>query len=150
MKKSKEQVRLYMSNIRKLLVIRHDMPLREMQRQLEENGKHLDLDYINFLRAKVMRERVRRMDQKALYYALASFEDVMSEIIQQLWPIAMSNVASRKERIMALGQIRKTYEVAFDKLFDAGVFKRHLGELELKLRNAPLPDEAREEIVTTV
>lgn len=138
-----------MSNIRKLMVMRHDMPVLEMQRQLEDNNIRLDWHYIAKLREKVIRERISRMDRKILDYALSGFEDSMLEIVVQLWQIATSAKSKTGEKIYALAELRKTYDLAFDKLFDAGIFKRHLGRLDVRLRNALLPDEAREEVMRT-
>ena len=135
-----------MANIRKLMVIQHDMPLIEIQRQLEENGIRLDIKYISHLRDKILRERAHRADRKALSYALAAFEDVLSETTKIAWQIALSNQSTRKERIAALKEIREAHRDVFEKLFDTGVFDRKLGVVEHKPK-LPLNDEQRAKLI---
>lgn len=146
---SKAQEQFFLQNIRKLLVIQHDMPLREMQHQLEENGIRLHLDYINSIRNKIIRERARRAEQKALSSALAAFEDVLTETTKIAWQIALSNQSTRKERIAALKEIREAHKDLFDKLFDAGVFDRKLGVLE-HAPKAALTLEQKAQLIETM
>jgi hypothetical protein len=47
---------------------------------------------------------------------------------------------------MALKEIREAHNAVFEKLFDAGVFDRKLGTLEMTVRNAPLPEEKKKAI----
>ena len=43
-------------------------------------------------------------------------------------------------------EIREAYNAVFEKLFDAGVFERKAGTLELAIRNTPLRDEKKHAI----
>jgi hypothetical protein len=47
---------------------------------------------------------------------------------------------------MALKEIREAHKDVFQFLFDAGVFNRKLGEIDLNLRNTPLPKEKKKAI----
>jgi hypothetical protein len=47
---------------------------------------------------------------------------------------------------MALREIREAHNAVFEKLFDAGVFDRKRGSLELTIRNTPLPEEKKKAI----
>jgi len=147
--KSKEQERFYISNIRKLISIEHSMPLREMQHQLEQNGIHLHIDYINRLREKILRERTHRADRKLLSSSLAAFEDILTETTKIAWQIALSNQSTRKERIAALKEIRESQKDIFDKLFDSGVFDRKLGVVEHQPKLA-LTIEQKAQLIETM
>lgn len=147
--RSKEQQDFHRSQIKKLMVIRHDMSLREMQTTLDKNNLHLDLDYINRIRNKISSERARRADRFTLNSALASFQDLMSEVVATGWSIALDPSASKLARVAALETIRKSGNDAFDKMFDAGVFDRKLGTFGVEFRNKPLPPEVLKEIIDT-
>lgn len=132
MKLSKEQQAANMAWVRKLMVVRHDMPIAEMRERLSALGVRLDPHYIGRLREKIIRERNARMNRETLNAALAAFQDVMMEVAANLWIIALDPSASRKDRVAALREIRNAHAAAFDKLFDAGVFERKLGTLDLQ------------------
>lgn len=148
-RKTQEQEQFYISNIRKLISVEHSMPLREMQHQLEQNGLRLDMDYINRLRNKILRERTHRADRKILSSALAAFEDVLTETSKIAWQIALSNQSTRKERIAALKEIRESHKDIFDKLFDSGVFDRKLGVVEHQPK-LPLNLEQKAQLIETM
>jgi hypothetical protein len=44
---------------------------------------------------------------------------------------------------MALREVREAHNDVFQKLFDAGVFEKKLGTLDLTIRNAPLPEDRK-------
>jgi hypothetical protein len=62
---------------------------------------------------------------------LASFEDKMTESEKKLWEIANDPSARRQDRISALREIRNNNKELFEMFFNAGVFDRKLGELEI-------------------
>ncbi|MDE2019411.1 MAG: hypothetical protein KGJ13_03620, partial [Patescibacteria group bacterium] len=146
---SKTQEEFFIQNIRRLVVIQHDMSLREMQRQLEENGIHLHVDYINRLRKRIFRERLTRVDRQLLNEELAAFEDTLDETTKMAWQILFSNQATRKERIAAMKEIREARKDLFDKKFDAGVFDRKLGVVEHEPK-LPLTMEQRAQLIETM
>lgn len=148
-RKSKEQEKFYIANIRKLMSIEHHMSLREMQHQLEQNGIRLHIDYINRLREKILRERAQRADRQLLSYSLAVFEDVLTETTKIAWQIALSNQSTRKERIAALKEIRESHKDIFDKLFDSGVFDRKIGVVE-HAPKASLTIEQKAQLIETM
>jgi hypothetical protein len=51
-----------------------------------------------------------------------------------------------RDRAAALREIREAYNAVFEKLFDAGVFERKLGTLDMAIRNTPLPEEKKQTI----
>lgn len=148
MRKSKEQTNLYLANIRKLMVVQHDMSAPEMKKQLEKLGLHFDVKYIRRLKEKVLGERKYRADRMTLNSALAAFQDVLSETAHIAWQIALSSQSSKRDRIAALKEIREAHRDVFDKLFDAGVFDRKLGTLDANvIRSRPLSPEVETEIL---
>ncbi len=148
MRKSKEQTSLYLANIRRLMVVQHDMSAPEMKKQLEKLGLRFDVKYIRRLKEKVLGERKYRADRMTLNSALATFQDVMAETSHIAWQIALSPQSSKRDRIAALKEIREAHRDVFDKLFDAGVFDRKLGTIDTNiLRARPLEPEVEAEIL---
>jgi len=143
---SHEHKQFYKAKIRSLVSRNHLAPQRELQLKLEADGIHLDRNYLGKLLNEVYTERAKRADRTTLNNALASFEDTMSEIVKVAWEIAQSNWLNPQARVMALREIREAHNDVFEKLFDAGVFDRKHGSLELTIRNAPLSEEKKKSI----
>jgi hypothetical protein len=146
---AKEQKEFYKSKIRSLMAIDHGVSRRELQERLDKNGLHLDRDYIGKLYDEILVERTKRIDRKLLANALSSFEDTMTEVVRLAWEIANTPYISAPARVMALREIREAHNDVFQKLFDAGVFEKKLGTLDLTIRNAPLPDDRKKLIRDT-
>ncbi len=142
MKISKEQEIYNISKIRRLLVVDNRMSTREMQQQLLENGLDLDIRYVGKLRDKVLKQRAMTADRVTLNLALGRFADTLGEVIREAWTIVLSNSTDKRTKVSALKEIRESERDLFDKLFDAGVFTKNLGKLDLNiLRNIPLRPE---------
>jgi len=117
-----------------------------MQKHLEHDGLRLDRRYLASLVKAIQTERIKRAQTWTLNMALASFEDAMQEIVRVGWEIANDKFAEGRDRAAALREIREAYNAMFEKLFDAGVFKRKLGTLDATIRNTPLPEERKQAI----
>jgi hypothetical protein len=143
---SHEQKQFYKAKIRALVSRNHLAPQRELQERLEAEGIHLDRNYVGKLLNEIYSERTKRADRMTLNNALASFEDVMTEIVKVAWEIAQAPYLNPQARVMALREIREAHNSVFEKLFDAGVFDRKRGSLELTIRNTPLPEEKKKAI----
>jgi hypothetical protein len=141
-----EQKQFYKSKIRSLISIDHGISRREIQERLDKDSLHLDRDYIGKLFDEIMAERAKRTDRKLLNDVLSSFEDTMTEIVRVAWEIANTPYLNPQARVMALREIREAHNDVFEKLFDAGVFDRKRGSLELTIRNTPLPEEKKKAI----
>jgi hypothetical protein len=146
---SKEHEMEYRARIRRLMVVQHSISLRDIQKKLDTDGLHLDLHYIGKLRNKIVAERARRIDRYTLNSALSAFEDIMTQVMETGWEIAMDKRNEGRDRAAGLEIVRKASNDAFDKLFDAGVFDRKLGTVGVEFRNKPLTAEALAEIVDT-
>jgi hypothetical protein len=141
-----EQKALYKSKIRSVIARNHQISAVELAEVLKTGGLDLERHYLGKLMKEVNAERVRRADRQTLNFALASFEDTMTEIVKVAWEIANKPFINPQARVMALREIREAHKDVFEKLFDAGVFNRKLGEIDLTVRNAPLSDEKKKSI----
>lgn len=131
------------------MVVNHDMSLREMQHQLEENNLHLDMHYIGTLRDKILRERAVRSDHDLLAYDIAEFEDFMRALIAINFQVLLDKFATRKEKISASREIRGAKNDIIDKKFDAGLYKRKLGVVEHRVKTS-LTHEQKDRLIKTM
>lgn len=143
---SKDKQEFYKSRIRAIVSVEHQITLVQLLDKLAQEGIHLDRDYLSKLANKVYQERTKRADRQTLNYALAAFEDTMTEVVRVAWSIATDEHAREQDRVMALREIREAHKDVFEKLFDAGVFERKLGTLDAVVRNTPLLPERKQVI----
>jgi hypothetical protein len=140
---SREHEQYYKSKIRSLPPQNHQITQREMQDRLKADGITLDRNYLGSLLNAVLAERTHRA---TLNYALAAFEDTMTEVVRVAWAIANNPLVRPFDRIRALKEVREAHNAVFEKLFDASVFDRKLGTLNAAIRNTPLPEEKKKAI----
>jgi arginine repressor len=143
---SHDQKQFYKAKIRGLLARDHQMTQRAIQERLKEEGLDLDRTYLGSLMNAIYAERTKRADTMMLNYALAAFEDTMTEVVRVAWSIATDPSARKQDRVAALREIREAHKDVFEKLFDAGVFERKLGTLDAVVRNTPLAPERKKVI----
>jgi len=143
---TQEHKQFYKSKIRSLIAVDHGISRREIQERLDAQQLHLDRDYIGKLYDEIFVERTKRMDRRLLNETLSSFEDTMTEVVRVAWEIANAPYINPQARVMALREIREAHNDVFEKLFDAGVFDRKRGSLELTIRNTPLSEEKKKSI----
>jgi hypothetical protein len=141
-----DQKQFYKAKIRALISIDHGISRREIQERLDAQNLHLDRDYIGKLYDEIIVERTKRMDRRLLNQALSAFEDTMTEVVRLAWEIAKTPYLNPQARVTALREIREAHNDVFEKLFDAGVFNRKLGEIDLTIRNTPLTEEKKQAI----
>lgn len=132
----KEKEGEYIRRIKRLLVKDAGLSLREIQGMLESGGKpiRLDLHYIGKLVKKIRQERIYRMDYYRVKEWLASFEERVDEYKRYLWNVVTNPQAQDRDKIVAIRELRNSDVVLFDKMFDAGVFDRKIGEMTVKGR----------------
>jgi hypothetical protein len=143
---SKDKQEFYKSRIRAIVSVEHQITLVQILDKLAQEGIHLDRDYLSKLANKVYQERTKRADRQTLNYALAAFEDTMTEVVRVAWSIANDPFARKQDRVAALREVREAHKDVFEKLFDAGVFERKLGTLDAVVRNTPLPEDKKQNI----
>jgi hypothetical protein len=113
----------YLSNIRQLLAIDPDMSVREMQRQLADNGIDLHRDYLTKLVRKHYKSLVYRFDRQTADKAVAHSIDVLAETTHRIWPILLSKTSTNMEKIAAAKEIRESHMTAFKLIQLAGIFE---------------------------
>jgi len=133
MRYSKERQQEHISQIRRILVVKPEASVLDIKEALAKQRKSLklDKDYINKLVNKIRKERAKRLDYYTINKVLAEFQDEVEELKRRLWAIIMSFEASERDKISAIRELRNSSKDLFDKMFDAGIFKRKLGELEV-------------------
>lgn len=132
MRFSKQQMEIHKAQVRRLLVVDHQMTLHEMQKLLAKNGYDFHIDYVSKVREKVLKERFTRVDRLTLNSALASFSDVLGETSQRMWVVLADPRTTASEKVAAARVINDAHAKVFDKLFDAGVFERNLGRATME------------------
>ncbi|MDD5689912.1 MAG: hypothetical protein PHQ76_06555, partial [Caldisericia bacterium] len=142
-KYSKERQQEHINQIRRVLVIKPDSSILEIKDALEKQRVPLKLDknYINRLVNKIRKERAKRFDYYTVNKVLAGFQDEIEELKKRLWIIITDQTTTATEKTMAIRELRNSDKDLFDKMFDAGIFERKLGEMEIK---GELKDEDKE------
>jgi hypothetical protein len=143
MRYSKEQQKEHISQIRRILVIKPDSSILSIQEDLkiQRNPLSLNKDYINKLVNRIRKERAKRLDYYTVNTVLANFQDEVEELKKRLWIIITDIESSQRDKIAAIRELRTSSKDLFDKMFDAGIFSRKLGELEI---GKTLTDEEQE------
>lgn len=135
------------ARVRAVIAQDHQITLDDLALRLDrEYGIKIERHYLSGIVRKIYRERALRADRQTLNYALAAFEDAMTQVVRVAWEIANDQFARKQDRVMALREIREAHSSVFEKLFDAGVFERKLGTLDATIRNTPLPDDKKQAI----
>ena len=140
MKVIKEKELEYISQIRRILVIKPDSSIREVKETLLNQRKplNLDKDYINKLINKIRVERTNRVNYYTINVVLAKFQDEVEELKKRLWLIITSPGSLEKDKIAAIKEIRNSSKDLFDKMFDAGIFERRIGEIGIEDKSQTL------------
>ena len=136
---SKEKQQEHISQIRRVLVIKPDSTILEVRAILidQKIPLKLDKDYINRLVNKIRKERAKRLDHYTINKILVDFQDEVAELKRRLWVIITSPGNLERDKIAAIRELRTSSKDLFDKMFDAGIFKRKLGELEIGKKLTP-------------
>jgi len=140
MKYTKERQKEHMSQIRRILVIKPESTILEVRDTLARQIKplKLDKDYINRIINKIRKERANRLDHYTINVVLAKFQDEMEELKRRLWIIITKGESTEKDRIAAIKELRNSSKELFDKMFDAGIFERKLGEIGIEDKSKTL------------
>jgi hypothetical protein len=89
-------------------------------------------DYIQSIMNKIEREKSVRLNYLVLSKTLAGLHDSAMERTKVLWSI-VGNTSSDHTRVTALKEIRENEHSLLEAMFNAGVFQRKLGKLEVDL-----------------
>jgi hypothetical protein len=96
---AKDRQKLYESRIRALLAVDDQATHVQLLEMLKAEGIVLDGEYLSKLVGKAFRERIERADRATLNYALAAFEDTMTEVVRAAWAIANNPLVRPFDRI---------------------------------------------------
>lgn len=141
---SEEKRKYHTERVRSVLVVRPNATPSEIKQVLEESHDapmKLDRLYITKLMKKIVGERASRLERGSINIRLSSIRDKKDLVDTHLWREATAQDNPGVVRVMALKELVKNELELLQSEMDAGVFKRHLGNLEIEKRFAPLPPE---------
>lgn len=106
-------------------------------------NRHYDL--INHLKNEIEEENAKKIDQELVTKEIAKFQGLVDGLMPHLWNILVGKKkktvletgeieieTTPSEKIAAIRTIIENYKTLFDKKFDAGIFSKKLGEIEVK------------------
>jgi hypothetical protein len=110
-------------------------------------SQKLDRDYglIRYLKNEIEEENAKNIDQESVVKEIAKFQLLVDGLMPHLWNILVGKKkktvleageieieTTPSEKISAIRTIIENYKTLFDKKFDAGIFSKKLGEIEVK------------------
>lgn len=98
MPKSKEQVKYYITLIRRLMIAKRDISEREIVDQFAQNKITIDREYAGKLRNKILIERTHRLNRVFLNYRLAEQDDARQEVLSRSWDIIFKQPVMGKDK----------------------------------------------------
>lgn len=133
-KYSKEQKLEHIERVKRVLAKEPNISVSRIVALIRTGQRPLPVtwDYINGIVAKIRRQRIYRMDYYRVKEWLAEFENVLGEANRHMWNIITNQQAEDKDKIAAVRALRENSVALFDKMFDAGIFERKLGEMVVK------------------
>jgi uncharacterized protein (DUF2164 family) len=104
---SKDKKQYLASRVRSIIAQDHQITLDDLANHFDrEYVIKIERHYLCGIVRKLYAERARRADRQTLNYALASFEDTMTQVVHVAWEIANDQFARMQDRVMALREIR--------------------------------------------
>jgi len=122
----KEHQKEHMAKIRRILVLNPDASIPQVCEKVK-----LQKDYVRRLINKIRGERTTRFERYTINTALAGFADLMDALDNKLWKVILDEDTPGKVMVSALKEIRLNNVALFDKMFDAGIFEKKLGKLNI-------------------
>lgn len=125
---------MHQERVREILILNDRATLLQIQKALEEAPRDpisLTINYIAKLRKKIEGEQVNRFNHAIVHRELSKFQDLVSTMRVQLIKIASDKEASHKDKIAAMREITRAHSDVFQRMFDAGIFTKKIGEMEL-------------------
>jgi hypothetical protein len=158
MKKSPIQEEKIKRAIRDILVVDPLISIAKLQDALYEKGYRsanatvLDWRYVQKLKHKVHRNTVEQVDRAIVSERLAEMKEKNRLMLERLMRIVYYSDEMKKEgftpptireQINAINSIVRLDVMVFNSELDAGLFERHLGTLDVEIRNKPLSPEMK-------
>lgn len=151
---TKEQMDNHLAQVRRLLVINPDLSCREIREKLsnrKDNPIRLHPDYIRRMKNEVIEGRNKRYDSYTVDNVLAKFQDELDEMKKILWSIIFNQTSTPSEKVQALRELRNNSDNFFERMFNAGIFEKKLGVMDLNEQKTlkdieQLPEDEQREI----
>lgn len=129
-----EQKDEFRSIVRSLVVRKPDLSIRQIQELLRDHPIRpieIGKDLVGKLAKEVHERRAERIDLYTVNEVLGKFEDEVTELKEILLGLIQSKTVSSMAKVVAIKEYRQSSLALIDKMFDAGVFEKKLGTLEL-------------------
>lgn len=146
MKYTEEQEKLIRTTIQRVRIRNPYISMLKIKNLLErQESLVLDKNYVAKVIKEIDKETVQRLDQTSLKEAIGSFLNRIKEIDVHLWAILtdtdqysvegklIKKGAGARDRVMAAKELRENYKEVFDVMFDAGIFNRKLGDINVNM-----------------
>lgn len=147
MRLSKEQYEERKAIVRTIMVRNPgQLSSRKLQELLKPMGHSWSLKHCWQMLNIVMAERTQDMDE-SLTKEVAIFEDTITELCSECWKIIGNKevreiikdgevvgyqpAVTEQDRLRAIEVLAKNMKMLFDLKFDAGIFKKKLGEMQI-------------------
>lgn len=132
---TEERREFHKTLIRELMVRDPNMSARGAEKVIaEQKSMTLDRIYIGGLMKEIDQERIAMADETMLSHYLGMFMERIRLADIHLWNI-LTNVddkgTTKRDRIAAARELRNNFVALMQTMFDAGVFKRKLGQLDM-------------------
>lgn len=134
MRLSKEQQKKNLEIVRRFTVRLPKASIIELEKVMKEKYG-FDRNYIAKLKNKIDAEKAQRINRQTLSVELANFEDTIEELCKECWRIIADKNSKNFEVLHAIKVLGYNLKMLFDVKFDAGVFQKKLGELDIKSFN---------------
>lgn len=126
MKFSKERIEEIKNEIKEKMIKNPNLSGLKIAKEMD-----LDKDAVNRYIRQIRKEATEKINKSIIEDEIGKLEDEFNQVIFELWEI-VKGPANHKEKIAAINQIINSKKVLFNIKFDAGVFNRKLGELNIK------------------
>jgi len=122
-------------------------------------NRDIDPKFIKKLVDKIDKEKVVALDRATIEKRIIQLQESFRSAGEKLlriahWSPATAEPGERgpsfKDQIAALRAFAYLQKVLFDAELDAGIYKRHIGNLEIERRNLPLPPEVENQILKSL
>ena len=123
---SKDTQEKFIDRIREVMIILPNASVRRIQDELATNKDNpllLHRTYLTKLVDKIHGERKHRLDKAFINKRLAELEDTTRALTLQNWKIALDPTSTKKEKILALREIREAEHKLLTVQMDAGIYQ---------------------------
>jgi len=132
---SPEQTDEFRSIVRSMVVRKPDLSIRQLQELLSKNPRRpvkLGKNFLGKLVKEIHARRSERIDYYTVNEVLGKFEDEVQELKEILLALIQTRDTPPMAKVVAVKEYRQSSLALIDKLFDAGIFEKKLGTLDVE------------------